>query len=541
MLNFLKNIFSLSDKNSNKTNVNKNTDTYEYEHTKVSHILESNKITIKNILSTFSDLIIREVKITNNPKFGAMLVYLNNMTETGLIEESIIEKLTSKREEYTYNPGTKDYSRYLFGIRDEDIHMDMGRVIDSILSGKLILFIDGLNEAMIINISKPPARSIEEPQVETVIRGPREGFTESMTTNITLIRKKIKSTNLKMETIKIGRQTRTDITIAYLSTIANSKILNEVKERLNKIDIDSVIGSNYIKEYIEDDPISTFPSVFSTERPDVVATKILEGRIAIIVDGTPLVITVPSLFIEFLITNEDYYLKFVPGTINRWIRYLSFILTITLPGVYLAITTFHQEVIPTPLLITFIKARSKVPYSELLECFLMLLMYEILREAGVRMPRAVGQAMSVVGALVLGQAAVEAGIVSTPMVIVVSTTAICSFSIPATDMYAAVTAPRFIFMALGGTFGLLGLTCGIIILFMVLISKRSFGVPYMAPLAPFISEESLDLLMRRPIWAKFRRSWLITGISSFKRKPKSHINSIKEDQEKAMEEKKNKE
>lgn len=541
MISFLKSIFSPKNENNNEFSSSKNAAKPQYENTKVSHILENNKITIKNILNNFSDLIMREVKITNNPKFSAMLVYLNNMIETGLIEESIIEKLTSKREEYTYNPGTKEYSKYLFGIRDEDIHMDMGRVIDSILSGKLILFIDGLDEAMVIDINKPPARSIEEPQVETVIRGPREGFTESMTTNITLIRKKIKSTNLKMETIKIGRETRTDITIAYLSTIANPKIVNEVRERLNKIDIDSVIAANYIKEYIEDDPISTFPTVFSTERPDVVATKILEGRIAIIVDGTPLAITVPSLFIEFLITNEDYYLKFVQGTINRWIRYLSFILTITLPGIYLAITTFHQEVIPTALLITFMRARSKVPYSALLEAFLMLLMYEILREAGVRMPRAVGQAMSVVGALVLGQAAVEAGIVSTPMVIVVSTTAICSFSIPATDMYAAITAPRFIFMILGGTFGLLGLTCGIIILFMILISKRSFGVPYMAPLAPFISEEFPDLFIRRPIGAKFRRSWLITGRFSFKRKPKSHINSIKEEQEKAMEEKKNKE
>lgn len=541
MLNLLKSIFSLSDENSKKLNSNKNTDTPKNENTKVSHILEKNKLSVKNIFDNFSDLIIREVKITNNPEFGAMLVYINNMIETGLIEESIIDKLTNKREEYTYQPATKEYSKYLFGVRDEDIHSDMNKVIDSILSGRLILFIDGLDEAMVININKPPARSIEEPQVESVIRGPREGFTESVTTNITLIRKKIKSTNLKMESFKIGRETRTDIIIAYLSNIANPKIVNEVRERLNKIDIDAVIGANHIKEYLEDEPISSFPTMFSTERPDVAATKILEGRVAIIVDGTPLVITVPSLFIEFLITNEDYYLKFIPGTINRWIRYLSFVFTLILPGVYLAITTFHQEVIPTPLLITFMRARSKVPYSELLECFLMLLIYEVLREAGVRMPRTVGQAMSVVGALVLGQAAVEAGIVSTPMVIIVSTTAICSFAIPSTDMYAAVTFPRFIFMLLGGSFGLLGLTCGIIVLFMKLISKRSFGVPYMVPLAPFISEELPDLFMRRPIWAKFKRSWLITGRFSFKRKPKSRIKTIKEEQSKAMKEKKNKE
>ncbi|KZL89609.1 spore germination protein [Clostridium magnum] len=539
MLNFLKTIFSLKDENSYKPN--KNANTPQCENTKVSNILQDNKITIQNILNNFSDLIIREVKITNNPKYSAIFVYLNNMIETVLIEESIIEKLTNKREEYTYSPWTKEYSKYLFGVRDEDVHIDMNKVINSILSGKLILFIDGLNEAMVINVTKPPARSIEEPQVETVIRGPREGFTESMTTNMTLIRKKIKSVNLKMETLKIGRETKTDITIAYLSNIANYKIINEIRERLNKVDIDSVIAANYIKEYIEDDPLSIFPTIFSTERADVVASKILEGRIAIITDGTPLVITVPSLFIEFFMSNEDYYLKFIPATINRWIRYLSFIITLTLPGIYLAITTFHQEVIPRALLITFIKARSRVPYSALLESLLMLLMYEILREAGVRMPRSVGQAMSVVGALVLGQAAVEAGIVSTPMVIVVSATAICSFAIPATDMYAAVTAPRFILLIIGGTFGLLGLTCGIIILFMTLISQRSFGIPYMAPLAPFISKEFPDLLIRRPIWAKSKRSWLITGKSSIKRKPESRIKSIKEEQAKAMEERESKE
>lgn len=541
MLDFLKNIFSLSDENSNKLSASKKPNTYKYENTKVSHILQNNKIAIKKIFDNFSDLIIREVKITNDPEFGAMIVYLNNMVENDIVEESIIKKLTTKREEYTYNPGSKEYSKYLFGIRDEDIYRSMSKVIDSILSGKLILFIDGVNEVMVININNPPSRSIEEPQVETVIRGPREGFTESINTNITLIRKKIKSTNLKTESFKIGRETRTDIIIAYLSNIANPKIINEVRERLNKIDIDAVIGSNYIKEYIEDEPISSFPTIFSTERPDVAASKILEGRVAIIVDGTPLVITVPGIFIEFLITNEDYYLKFIPGTINRWIRYLSFIFTITLPGIYLAITTFHQEVIPTPLLITFVKARAKVPYSGLFECFLMLLMYEILREAGIRMPRSVGQAMSVVGALVLGQAAVEAGIVSAPMVIIVSTTAICSFAIPSTDMYAAVVFPRIIFTLLGGYLGLLGLTCGIIILFIKLISKRSFGVPYMIPLSPSIPEELPDIFMRRPVWAKFKRSWLITGKFSFKRKNKSHIKSIKEEQAKAMKEKKNKE
>lgn len=523
MLNFLKNIFSLSDDDGYKSDKNEDVSPAGYENIRVSHKLKDNKIALQYIFDKFSDLIIREVKITNNPEFGAMLVYLNNMIETGLIEESIIEKLTGRCEEYAYYPGTMEYTKYLFGIRDEDIHKEMNKIVDSILSGKLVLFIDGINEAMVININKPPARNIEEPQVESVVRGPREGFTESLSVNAALIRKKIKSANLKMEIFRIGKETKTDVAVVYLSNISNPKIVNEVRERLSRIDVDSVIGANDLKEYMEDEPISTFPTMFSTERPDVTASKLLEGRVAVIVDGTPLVITVPSLFVEFFITNEDYYLKYVPATINRWIRYLCFILTLTLPGVYLAITTFHQEIIPTPLLITFMKARARVPYSELFECILMLLMYEILREAGTRMPRNVGQAMSVVGALVLGQAAVEAGIVSTPMVIVVASTAICSFAIPSMDMYAAVTLPRFIFVLLGATTGLLGLTCGLVILFMKLISNRSFGVPYMVPLAPLVSAKFPDLIIRRPVWARLKRSWIVTGKTSIRRRPRSHI------------------
>ena len=539
MLNFLKNMFSLSDENSKNENTNENTKTLEYENTTVSDTLEHNKKIIHAIFSNCSDLIIREVKITNNPQFGAMLVYINNMTKAGLIEETIIQKLTQKNEIYAYNPNSKKYSQYLLGVRDEDIFMDMSKVVESILSGKLVLFIDGINEALIININNPPGRNVEEPQVESVIRGPREGFTESIATNIALIRKKIKSTNLKMESYIIGRETRTDVVIAYLSNIANEKIVSEVKERLNKIDIDAVLSANYIKEYIEDEPTGVFPTINSTEKPDVLAGKLLEGRIAIIIDGTPLVITVPAIFIEFLVTNEDYNFKFIPATVNRWIRYISLIISTTLPGIYLAITTFHQELIPTPLLITFMKTRSDVPYPASVECFIMLFAYEILREAGVRMPKAVGQSISVVGAVVLGQAAVEAGIVSTPMVLLVAITSISAFAVPSTDMTAALILPRFLLLFLGSILGLLGVTSGIVVVCIKLISIRSFGVPYMGPIAPFISNEIADVFVRRPIWVKFRRSWLITRKHSVKRKLKSHIKSIKEEHKKAMEKNKN--
>ena len=517
MLKSIKKIFSLSeDKSKNQaiSNINKQE---EYKKLKISNRLEENRKNINNIFDTCTDLIIREFKITSNEKFGAILVYIDNMIETTIFEESIIERLINKKVEYSYPPNSKEYSQYLLGIGDNNIFQDLSKVVDSILDGKVVLFIDGINEAMIIDINNPPGRAVEEPQSETVLRGPREGFTESISSNITLLRKKIKSTNFKMEEFRIGRETKTKVIIVYLSNTVNPKIVNEVKERINKIDIDSVLESNYIKEYIGDEPTSNFPTVYSSEKPDVIAGKLLEGRVAILTDGTPIVLTVPSLFIEFFLNNEDYYLKFIAATFNRWIRYIAFVISMTLPGFYVAITTFHPELIPTSLIVTLIKTRTGVPYPALVECLLMLSSFELLREAGVRMPRALGQAISVVGALVLGQAAVEAGLVSTSMVIVISLTALSSFALPSTDMSLALTYPRLIFVVIGGILGLVGLICGMIIMLLRLTSLRSYGVPYLSPLAPIQGKKLSDIFIRSPLWAKLKRAGLIKGKNTTRR------------------------
>ena len=509
MLKSIKKIFSLSEnKNKNQVIGQKNIEE-EYKKMKVSNRLEENRKNIDNIFDKCTDLIIREFKITSNAKFSAILVYIDNMIETTIFEESIITRLINEKVEYPYPPNSKEYSQYILGIGDNNIFKDLSKVVDSILDGKVVLFVDGIDEAIIIDINNPPGRDVEEPKSETVLRGPREGFTESIGSNITLLRKKIKSINLKMEEFRIGRDTKTKVIIVYLSNIVNPKIVNEVKERINKIDIDSVLESNYIKEYIGDEPTSNFPTVYSTEKPDVIAGKLLGGRVAILTDGTPLVLTVPALFIEFFLNNEDYYLKFIAATFNRWIRYIAFAISTSLPGFYVAITTFHSELIPTTLIVTLIKSRSGVPYPALVECFLMLVAYELLREAGIRMPRALGQAISVVGALVLGQAAVEAGLASTAMVIVISLTALSSFALPSTDMSLAITYPRIIFLVLGGTLGLVGLTCGMIILFLRLTSLRSYGIPYLSPMAPMQRKNLSDIFIRGPLLTKFKKSWVI--------------------------------
>ncbi len=295
-------------------------------------------------------------------------------------------------------------------------------------------------------------RSIEEPQAEAVVRGPKEGFIEDISTNKAMLRRRIRSSDLVFEDYIIGKQTKTKISIAYLQGIVNEDVLNGVKNRIGKINIDGILESGYIQQLIEDNPESLVSTIADTQKPDVVVGKILEGRVAVFCDGTPHVLTMPKVFIEDIQTSEDYYLRPYFATFLRGLRVFSLFLSIVLPGLYVALQTFHQEMIPTVLLITMAGAREGVPFPAIVEAFLMTLMLELIKESGIRLPRAVGSAVSIVGALVLGQAAVEAGIVSAPMVIVVAATAIAEFAVP--SLTEAVIIYRFILILLGGFMGL---------------------------------------------------------------------------------------
>jgi len=260
---------------------------------------------------------------------------------------------------------------------------------------------------------------VEEPDTEAVVRGPREGFTENLKTNTALLRRKIKNPNLRFELIKLGNQTNTNVCITYIKGICNEKFVTEARKRLKHIKTDSILESGYIEAFIEDAPYSPFATVANSEKPDVTAAKILEGRLAVLVDGTPIALTVPYLFMEGFQSSEDYYSRPYYVTLVRWIRFLAFFITVYLPSLYVAATTFHQELIPTPLLVTMIAAKEGTPFPAFVEALLMGLIFEILREAGVRMPRPIGQAVSIVGALVIGEASVSAGLIGAPMVIIV--------------------------------------------------------------------------------------------------------------------------
>ncbi|WP_085994247.1 spore germination protein [Oceanobacillus senegalensis] len=491
---------------------------------------------VKALLGDSSDLVVREFKIGSTQPVKAALLYVDGMaskmfvqnfiTETLMIDLRLVdlpdedsagssEKESSnpqdglqKKKKSLIKPKTKPQEKDLFKVMKEQTLAnseveeckDYKGLFSFILAGDSVILLDGYETAFAIGSKGYESRAVEESSSTTVIRGPREGFTETLRINTSLIRRRIKDPNLWIENKVIGKKTHTDVSICYINGIVNEKIVKEVKKRINAIDTDAILESGYIEEYIQDSPYSPFPTVYNTERPDTICAGLLEGKVAIIVDGTPFVLLVPTLIIDFFQSSEDYYQRVDIGTMLRLLRYLGFFLALLTPSMYIALTTFHQEMIPTQLLISLAAQREGVPFPAFVEALIMEFVFDILREAGTRMPRAIGSAISIVGALVVGQAAVQAGFVSAAMVIVVSLTAISSFLIPSPDLSSSIRILRYPFMTLAASFGLLGIIIGVIFMVLHLASLRSFGIPYLSPMGPMIIQDQKDALIRMPLW-----------------------------------------
>ncbi|QFT87635.1 Spore germination protein B1 [Bacillus sp. THAF10] len=466
----------------------------------VQRELESNITYLKNIFGESSDLVFRTLHPHSNYKLA--IVYMEGMAGIQNIQESVIKSMLEwfkgyKEQEPPLDLITSlgDSCMTIGSVNYTDQYKD---IVSSILTGNTVILVDGYARTIIAKTKDPSKRDVTEPKTQSVVRGPMEGFTEDIQTNTVLIRKKIKDVNLRMESKEIGRYTKTEVNIMYIKGIANEDIVDEVRSRLEEIDIDGILESSYIEELIQDDTLSPFPTMFNSERPDVIAAGLLEGRVAILIDGTPFVLLLPVVFFQFLQAAEDYYQRSDFG-LMRILRFIAFFFALLSPSFFVAIQTFHIELIPTPLMVTLAAQREGVPFPAFVEALIMEVTFEILREAGIRMPKAVGQAISIVGALVIGQAAVEAGFVTPAMVIVVSITAISTFVFPAYNLAIAVRGLRFGFMILAATFGLYGVTVGLFLLVLHLCSLRSFGVPYMAPLGPFNKEAQRDTIFHLPL------------------------------------------
>lgn len=466
--------------------------------------LHKNIAIINRIMGNANDIIIREFTLTAMMQNKAAVIAIRGLSERELINEQVLDALTHD-ERFS----TIDNTRQLFEllnhhgipnilVRPED---NVETIVDELITGNTIFFLDGIDSALIIGSQSWKDRAVSEPITENVVRGPRDGFTETIDTNTALIRRRIKSPDLRIDAFKLGTQTKTTVLLVYIDGIARGEVVNEVKNRLQRINIDGVLESGYIEELIEDNPFSPFPQIEHSERPDKVSAALLEGRIALLVDNTPFVLMVPTVFMHFIQSAEDYYERFPVGSLTRVVRLTAYFTSVILPALYIALTSFHQEMIPTSLSLSIAASREGVPFPSIGEALIMEATFEILREAGLRLPKQAGQAVSIVGGLVIGQAAVQAGIVSQAMVIVVAFTGISSFAIPAFNAAAAGRLIRFPLMILAAILGLPGILAGLTLILIHLSGLRSFGVNYLDPFTTPDVNQLKDTVVRFPWWA----------------------------------------
>lgn len=472
---------------------------FDLKDTTINTNLDENLNKINSIFKNSFDINIRKFTIEKFEK-QAFIVNIDGISDKTTINENILKTLMGNKSAISDKKVLnieciKEFALSVYNVNSLNSFED---VIDGVLSGNTVLFLDGDCSALEIATRAWEHRSVESPQTENVVRGPHEGFTETLRTNTALIRLKIKNPNLIIETLKIGNRTRTDICIVYIENLANIKIVEEVKHRLNSIDVDAILDSGYIEEFIEDAPLSPFPTVGNTEKPDKLAAKLLEGRVGIMVEGAPMALTVPYLIVESFQVTEDYYSSPFYSSQIRLLRFLSFHLTIFLPGIFVALSSYTPGIIPDKLLLAIQVTKEGIPFSSPIEAFIMLIIFEILKEAGIRMPRPLGQAVSIVGALVMGEVAVNAGLVSPLMVIIVAITGISGFLLPPQN--DSVGSLRILILIAGSIFGLFGIFWSYILMLIHLASLRSFGVPYMSPFMSLTLKDLKDTIIRVPLW-----------------------------------------
>ncbi len=497
-------------------------DNIPWETVKIGKHLEVSLALLGEIFGKSNDLIIRRFDFGQTRRHAAMLC-IDGLTRADRLALEIIKPLmygSFLGDTPGKPPKTMEDVGHQYMTAGESKCCDtFDALVSGVLSGDAAVLIDGIPGALIINARGFPIRSIEDPQTESVLRGPREGFIENLRTNTALLRRKIKSPFFTLDTVTVGTKTNTPVVIAYIRNVADEALVREVKDRLSRIHTDGILDSGYIEQYISDGGSPFFSTIASSEKPDAVAGKLLEGRVAILVDGSPYVLTVPTFFIENFQTAEDYYIAPLYASALRMVRFTAFLISLLALPLYVALTTFHQELIPTELLLSMSAAEGNTPFPAVIEAFLMIVVFEILKEAGIRLPRPAGQAVSMVGAIIIGETAVSAGIIGAPMVIAVAITAVSAFASPAQANASMVL--RLLFLLLAGSFGGLGLTLGLLLLLLHLTVLSSFGAPYLSPVVPFHLADTKDALLRFPFRWLLTRPTDLAGRNPRRQKPSS--------------------
>lgn len=492
----------------NKLNLDLDNESLQNSDTSTDKVFQSIDVNLEYIKVRFNTMINSDVQIreftlnARNRQYRAFLIYIDGMTNQDLMNNYILKPLMLKN---TANSFEGEQNRVLSEVKTNNITVrkvkkfDIVDYISSCLlpqntvkqnrkfddvaeglnAGNCALFIDTVDIAFDIEVKGFEKRGLDSPNNEMVVRGSQVGFTENLRTNTSLIRRYVNNENLIIESVSVGKLSKTSCAICYLKNVANTDLVNEVRFRISNLSIDYLVSSGQLEQLIQDDEYSSLPQVISTERPDKTANMLFEGRVAIIVNGSPYILIVPGIFSDFLVSPEDLNVKHQYANFIRVLRVVAFAISLFLPGIYMAITNFHQEIIPTELLFAIVASRASIPFPILFEILVMEFSFELIREASIRVPSPVGQTIGIVGALILGQAAVDANIVSPILIIIVSITAICSFAVPDFSLSFHCRIVRFVFIILGAMAGFLGIAAGFAVYLLILCNLKSFGVSYL--------------------------------------------------------------
>lgn len=473
----------------------------------VSSSLDENITYLKQRFDRCTDVVQKKMMLAKS-SYPVYVVYMDSMIDRDIVEGFILKSLMFQLDEIPKN----DPMTYIqdCGVLSADVKMmtDMETIITEVLSGNTAVFGEGTDQVLIIDGKGFPNRGVQSAENEVTVRGPKDSFTESIRANTVLIRRRIRDTRLKSEQIQVGVRTKTDIAIMYMDDLVKKEVLEGIKQELKHFLVDSILDSGSLEQFIEKKWYSPFPQFQLTERPDKTAASIMEGRIAVVVDNTPMVLLLPTTLNCFFQAADDYYNRWGIVCFTRFLRYVAAFIAMALPGAYIAAATYHPEIFPTSLALSLTASRQGVPFSLTIEIVLMELAFELLREAGIRLPGPMGGALGIVGGLIIGQAAVEANIVSPVVVIVVALTALASFTIPNEAFASAFRLIKFMLIIFSAFFGILGFSLGILVVLIHLSGLQSFGVPYLLPygasgLNP--DEDFKDSIIRYPLFSMEKR------------------------------------
>ena len=453
---------------------------------KVSANLRENEKYLRSRLENCADILIRPMRLGENHKVDCLMVYIEVAVSNMMLDDSAIGKMINHFWEISPGQIQEFVQHNSLGIADVKKLQDLDEAIEAMLTGNAVFFIDGYDKAMKISSKGYPSMGVMEAESEKVLRGSREGFSDSVKSNSALVRKRLRDTRLKVEEYKIGVRSHTLTQVLYMDDLVHEELLEKVKERLEEFQIDGILDSGMLEQLTEDVWYSPFPQYQTTERPDRAVQEILNGKVVILCDNSPEALILPGNFNSFMESSEDWYHRFEMASFLRILRYLAVIMATILPGLYLAVIRFHTQILPSSLILSFAEAREGVPFSSVVELIFLELAFELIREAGVRVPGSLGNAIGIVGGLIIGQAAVDANLVSPIVVMIVALTALGSMTVPNEEFAAAFRLVKYGFLILGGYLGIYGLVLGVYLLVSHLAGLMSFSVPY---LVPFIKKE----------------------------------------------------